>query len=233
MKYIKLFKTENNYNNWLNSDKFITPYISKNKYNNSIVYQKRLPKYYDSQIEYLESTGTQYIDTKYIPTGDDIKIEGKFYLGSYTSIYGAWFAAYSGEDAEGYRIIRYENSNDTICYNCGAKTQVSGLARALTYTIYNYELTIDKLILNNDTIIHDRRELTNVKNTANLCLFARSDGERKVIGRHYYFKIYKNNILILDLIPVRIGNIGYMYDKISNKIFENQGTGDFILGPDI
>jgi hypothetical protein len=36
----------------------------------------------------------------------------------------------------------------------------------------------------------------------------------------------------MDLIPVRIGNVGYMYDKVSGQLFENQGTGNFILGPD-
>jgi len=37
----------------------------------------------------------------------------------------------------------------------------------------------------------------------------------------------------MDLIPVRVGQVGYMYDKISNKLFGNSGTGSFILGPDL
>jgi hypothetical protein len=36
----------------------------------------------------------------------------------------------------------------------------------------------------------------------------------------------------IDLVPVRIGNVGYMYDKVSGKLFGNAGTGNFILGPD-
>jgi hypothetical protein len=47
-----------------------------------------------------------------------------------------------------------------------------------------------------------------------------------------YLKIYENNILVQDLVPVRKGNVGYMYDMVSGKIFENAGTGSFILGPD-
>lgn len=39
--------------------------------------------------------------------------------------------------------------------------------------------------------------------------------------------------LTFDAIPVRVGNVGYMYDKVSGKLFGNAGTGDFILGPDI
>ena len=49
----------------------------------------------------------------------------------------------------------------------------------------------------------------------------------------YYFQIYEGNDLVLDLIPVRIGQIGYMYDKVSGQLFKNSGTGDFILGPDV
>ena len=64
MKHLKLFETTNEYNNWLNSDNFITPYTIKNKSNNSIIYQIKLP--YDKEILYLESNGTQYINTNII-----------------------------------------------------------------------------------------------------------------------------------------------------------------------
>ena len=41
------------------------------------------------------------------------------------------------------------------------------------------------------------------------------------------------NVLELDLIPVRIGTVGYMYDRVSGQLFGNMGTGDFVLGPDV
>jgi hypothetical protein len=50
--------------------------------------------------------------------------------------------------------------------------------------------------------------------------------------RLYYFKIYSNNGLVRDLIPVRVGQVGYMYDKVSGQLFGNSGTGEFILGAD-
>ena len=33
-------------------------------------------------------------------------------------------------------------------------------------------------------------------------------------------------------IPVRVGQVGYMYDRVSGQLFGNQGTGNFILGED-
>lgn len=35
------------------------------------------------------------------------------------------------------------------------------------------------------------------------------------------------------LIPVRIGQVGYMYDQVYGTFYENAGTGSFVLGPDI
>jgi hypothetical protein len=44
--------------------------------------------------------------------------------------------------------------------------------------------------------------------------------------------IRKNGAVVRDFIPVRVGNVGYLYDKVSKKLFGNAGTGSFILGPD-
>ena len=55
----------------------------------------------------------------------------------------------------------------------------------------------------------------------------RADGVRM-----YYFRLPDGSI-IRDMIPVRKGNIGYMYDKVSGRIFGNANTtGYAIIGPD-
>ena len=46
-------------------------------------------------------------------------------------------------------------------------------------------------------------------------------------------KIYDGHELFRDFIPVRKGNVGYMYDRVSGKLFGNSGTGSFVLGPDV
>ena len=35
------------------------------------------------------------------------------------------------------------------------------------------------------------------------------------------------------MVPVRVGQVGYMYDKVSGEFFENKGSGNFGLGPDV
>lgn len=49
----------------------------------------------------------------------------------------------------------------------------------------------------------------------------------------YSFKLYDAGELVRDYIPVRFGTTGYLYDKVSGKLFGNQGTEEFILGPDV
>ena len=47
------------------------------------------------------------------------------------------------------------------------------------------------------------------------------------------FQVTQGHDLVLDLIPVRVGSVGYMYDRVSGTLFGNIGTGDFIVGPDV
>ena len=45
--------------------------------------------------------------------------------------------------------------------------------------------------------------------------------------------MYINNIVVRNFVPVRVENVGYMYDTVSRRLFGNIGTGNFILGSDI
>jgi hypothetical protein len=71
-----------------------------------------------------------------------------------------------------------------------------------------------------------------------ICLFIYFSGEPTQEGnagvglRIYYCKIYDNNNLVRDFVPVRVGTTGYMYDKVSRQLFGNIGSGSFTLGPD-
>lgn len=51
--------------------------------------------------------------------------------------------------------------------------------------------------------------------------------------RYYKLQISKDGQILLDFVPVRIGAEGAMYDRVSQKIFRNAGSGDFKAGADI
>ena len=52
-------------------------------------------------------------------------------------------------------------------------------------------------------------------------------------NRLYGAMFEKEGETIRNFIPVRKGDVGYMYDLVSGQLFGNSGTGNFILGPDI
>ena len=52
-------------------------------------------------------------------------------------------------------------------------------------------------------------------------------------GRMSFFLIYDNGVLVNNLVPARRNSDGVlgMYDTVSNTFFTNAGTGEFIAGP--
>ena len=58
------------------------------------------------------------------------------------------------------------------------------------------------------------------------------------IGQIAWCKIWDSGVLVRDFLPVRFLNEfgeweGAMYDFVSGELFRNQGTGSFIIGPDL
>ena len=49
--------------------------------------------------------------------------------------------------------------------------------------------------------------------------------------KFHYLK-FRGRDGLLDIIPVRVGDVGYLYDRVSGQLFGNSGTGAFIVGPD-
>ena len=181
---------------------------------------KKLP--YDAEIEYLESSGNQYIDTgvvldatmtvrvlyDYIQTG--------FVFGARKSLY----VGYSGvtNESEGYYCIRYGNK---VLYQL--KTIPPG--------INDVVISPTGVVLNGKTV--SVATYGNMFFSGHCFLFTINNGGSPFLGEFAFNRIRRFSIEnIIDLIPVRVGNIGYMYDKVSKQLFGNAGTGEFILGPD-
>ena len=186
---------------------------------------KALP--YDAEIEYLESAGNCIIRTPIIPTGDDIRIQTKVLYKGWTdnTAWEALFAAYTNEESNTYRIIRKNVGVDVLLYN-GTKANRGGISfRAATGTIYNIDLNRNRYTIN--TSSGNLSTLKGTENSGYLNLFS-----PKFKGAFFFFRLWKDDVLMLDLIPVRKGNVGYMYDKVSGQLFGNVGTEQFILGPD-
>ncbi len=170
-------------------------------------------------IEYLESTGTQWIDTGYIPNLNT-KIKLSVVSNNISS------NAISGE-AWNYRTTLLMFENATVKWHlCSNGSVTSSLISS--NTVCNIEAENGVLILNNQ--IYSCYKLTSFSAYTNMRIFFNGNSSSKI--KLYYFKIYDNNTLVRDFIPV-LDKDGApcMYDKVENKFYYNAGTGQFIAGP--
>lgn len=188
---------------------------------------KTQPLPYDAEVEYLEKVeecGEIQFDTRYIPKGNDNDIYIMFMpLGQKNpSGYQGWFRA---EDQARYRIAHWGSQTKICLQNGSTDGSCTTLSISLNeiYEIWMYKnntYSINGTIGNQ--ICNPGPENTHTVKVFNTGLY----------GRFYAFKWYKADKLVLDIIPVRKGDTGYLYDKVSGKMYENTGEGRFALGPD-
>lgn len=192
---------------------------------------KNLP--YDAEIEYLESSGTQWIDTGIIgiqPT-DEFSTEVAMLSTSSAVTYG-W-----ATPDRWYNLNLYQSywRQTELAWGAGGTYIHSAPPNIGDFHLYHTSVLSNWLHFFVDNIDVGSTGVRTENNTMHGYLFGRNANGS--IGGLSSLKIKKftykrNGEYIIDLIPVRVGNVGYMYDKVSGQLFGNAGTGEFILGPD-
>lgn len=206
-------------------------YVGPNKYTLYIgTARKRIKKKlpYDSKVMYLQSTGTQYINTGVVPTNST----GLHVYAVLSDNVDRYFIG-SRKDGGNTRYGIGHSSNGF--YYCWNDYQTSNRLTGSTGEFYlNYNN--DKKFI---SIYNDDNRTSNLPNlsftpTHPIYVFGASGHNGGGAAcKIYYMQITQNTTISMDLIPVRVGTVGYMYDKVSKTLFGNIGTGNFILGPDI
>ena len=184
------------------------------------------PVPYDARIEYLESTGTQWIDTGIIPDNDT----------------GLSIKAYSSNTTDSYVVgLRNNAGNTRWCIGHSTGGYYYAINSTNSYRFATNPLEMFFNYLNSKMFRatgyggHTLSSLSFVP-TYNIRMFGSAGtvaSYSKWAGRIYYLQITQGDSVVMNLIPVRVGTVGYMYDKVSKQLFGNDGTGDFILGGDI
>lgn len=185
---------------------------------------------YDTEIEYLESNGTQLINTEIIG-GTSCEYEIKMQLTANGNTYPHLCGA--NHPPTFPKILIALN-------NLSAEVKLPGESSSIIYALVTQtNRTVHTIEFKNGIILFDGVKKATLQPLGitdyPFCIFwylAEPTTTKGVYGRIYYCKIWKDSELVRDLIPVRIGQQGYMYDKISKRLFQNIGKGQFILGPD-
>lgn len=190
------------------------------------------PLPYDTEVEYLQSSGNQWIEIESMKynASNSYRIECGVMNLSTAATYNGWDAGGSF----GFFRSAYTNGNG----NFFGPTSVD------TYADITLVINSGSSSQTNMTVVVNSNSYSNSRAHGSLGTYASNKGyylfamysrgsiTGKTSERIYYCKLYINDSLVCDLIPVRIGTVGYMYDKISRQLLANAGTGDFILGSD-
>lgn len=192
---------------------------------------KKKRKYY-CECEYLESTGTQYIDT-------GIKIDD-------TCGYDISWMALNADDriiigtkgSDDSRWVLSGDNNPYVNMSWNSVVTSDGLGLNKIQTAKMNYLNDRKRILNDTPLADITTTLSANASTYNVGIFAGYWGSSTVrlysTCRIYYAKITKGTETIRYFIPVLDWDMTpCMYDKVSGQLFYNQGTGDFVAGRQI
>lgn len=192
-----------------------------------------LPSGY-SELVYIQSSGTQYIDTEYTPVSDNLRIEATFAI---TEIQ-AWKALFGSEDTGSgpWSLTILENHLSELIFYTGTSSQLGNIP-VTAGTVYN--LVAQN---NNGTLTYSCGSASgtaaasgSIGKAKPIYLFTlHSANTDSILGQAscmklYGFKIYDNGKLVRDFVPCISDAKGIgMYDLVGKKFYGNAGTGSFI-----
>jgi 2',3'-cyclic-nucleotide 2'-phosphodiesterase (5'-nucleotidase family) len=190
------------------------------------------PLPYDAEVQYLQSSGTQFIDTGVKLRTTDV-IEARVYINSANT--GGWYGMMGAYDGTRYLIVRMISANSTAV-QAYAPGQSISLNRQewgnLSFSFGGdyYESPINFYLFK-----------YNITGTS-------TNGSQSI--RFASFKITRGGVVLRDMISVRftneLGNAeGAMYNRLgvggmnpdgsprNDGLYRNQGTGSFLFGDDV
>lgn len=188
-----------------------------------------LPSGY-TQLEYIQSSGTQRINTNYNPT-QNTRVLAKAYFNAISSSTTRYFfgAATSSKNA---------------AYECGSSNSKIGIVHNAAESKFTFPSTNPFTIDYNKNVIYFNGSQVGTFDastfTSSHTLYIFDTNRNNAAYRPipaitlYSFKIYTNDVLQRDYVPCRnqSNEIG-LYDVVNNIFYGNAGTGSFVAGAEV
>ncbi|GEM_PF-6241036 len=180
------------------------------------------------QVEYIESTGTQYIDTGFKPNSNT-KLEFKINFQG-----GGHFLAYDKNNRYGfyYDGVNFRYDRQTLMTNVGT------FNTGVDWYIEEYKGV--KIGTSPNSLTTYATDTTSFSVNQNFCLFAmcyNTDNTPNWFSKAklYYFKMYNNGTLIRDFVACyrKSDGVAGMYDTVGKKFYTNansSSTANFVIG---
>lgn len=184
---------------------------------------------YDAQVEYIGSEGTSFIVCSgFNLTSDDVVTTRIKYYGTSGNTYGC-FSGSSATDNFCLYSGTYSTSNNSYIRFDGESVRAF---RPRNGTTYNIEHSQDGFVANGTT--YATFAPSTFVCSSELHVFSLpNSSSAKIHADMMFFSVRRGGLYVIDFIPVRIGQVGYMFDRVSGTLFGNSGTDNFIVGSDV
>lgn len=193
------------------------------------------------EVEYIESTGTQYINTGFKPNPKTTRVETTFQVTNNTKINQRLFGARRNYSDVKTMCNIFWNSQQRVnafrvdwVGNVSTVSSNFSLNTDITMTCENNIVTINSLEYKSAT----NKSTTYLDYEFYINVFFDAGNTTSVQSPAYVkwktFKIYDDGTLVRDFIPCKNAEgIAGLYDLVENKFYSNSGTGDFVAGREI
>lgn len=186
-----------------------------------------------TQLDYIESTGTQYIDTGVLPNqSTNVELDCA-YTGAASTL---WYPLFGVHDSNNKYYFSFENTNENGL-SLGFGTQEfypvgTHSSERRTISIQDRSLLIDGASVktaNSETF-------STVNSMYLFALNKKGTVDSRITSmRCYSFSVERDGSLVRHFIPSKrnsYNDIG-MYDLVTNTFFANSGTGTFVAGAEV
>lgn len=192
--------------------------------------QPILPSAYQ-EVDYIESSGTQYIDTGMKLTensGVELKISNLTF--GNRKLFGSRTSATSNN----FSVI--STSSNIVCdfynYSVNRLTTNTPITDPITISMNNQKLSLNT----NEQVVSSYNSFTT---PGNAYIFNGAGsfptGYTNASMRLYYCRLYDNGNLVKNLIPCyrKSDNVVGLYDIVNDEFIQNAGTGTFTYGSEV
>ncbi len=181
-------------------------------------------------LEYIESTGTQYIDLGFNPN-ENTKIEIELaFLGTV------------GTNIAGVRNSTSDTTNRFGLITFGSASKIgaffgSTAIQAIPFDSEFHKYSLSKAGLYVDSVLYSFSNDESFSCEYSFTLGAWNEGSNGIVcnaSKIAPCQVYDNGIMVADVIPVLDANgVACMYDRANMVYHYNAGTGEFAAGPEV
>lgn len=185
-----------------------------------------------TKVDYLQSSGTQWIDMGIAPD-QNTKVILKVLATNLNGSSGVSLIGSRSSNDSSDQFFTYISADQGFLFRVDGDKAPSAFTNFKVNKLYTITLSASRFLVydNGNRVLAMYLSSSDFTSTVTMALFRAKPFSTGFIGNIYVCKHYNNDHLIQHFVPcLDSGGIPCMYDLVSKTAFYNQGTGSFTWG---